>query len=281
MLYVQALYVTGGPYEGRICENDDDEFLAVSHFDGWELESYEQAGIVWETQDFSKEEIEEGCEAFLGARCEVVSFGLYPYCREDVWIPHQFLRPATMKDLIERYEELSQRLFAYTSKDLDPEERVDLLQEQILVLSEISERDTLARTSGGKSQNVFLCHASEDKAYVRRVHADLISAGHMSWLDEFEIKVGESIVQKINEATSNVEFLVLFLSKNSIKSSWIQREWHSVAMRSISKGKINILPIVIEEVEVPSLLSDIKYADFKNSYRDGLDQLLQALKGSD
>lgn len=54
-----------------------------------------------------------------------------------------------------------------------------------------------------------------------------------------------------------------------------------MAMRSISKGKINILPIVIEEVELPPLLSDIKYADFKNSYRDGLDQLLQALNGQD
>ena len=48
-----------------------------------------------------------------------------------------------------------------------------------------------------QGKKLYLAHSSLDKGYVRRIHADLKRLGHNPWLDEIEIKVGESIVEKI------------------------------------------------------------------------------------
>ena len=46
---------------------------------------------------------------------------------------------------------------------------------------------------------VFLSHNHADKPFVRQLANDLESHGLAYWLDEAEIKVGESLVQKIRE----------------------------------------------------------------------------------
>src|SRR5207245_3829644 len=47
--------------------------------------------------------------------------------------------------------------------------------------------------------DVFICHASEDKAFVRRLVASLAALGVDCWFDEFELRIGDSLVAKIDE----------------------------------------------------------------------------------
>jgi len=126
-------------------------------------------------------------------------------------------------------------------------------------------------------QKLFLCHASPDKYFVRQVRNDLASAGHPTWMDEFEIQVGDSIVDKIDMATENADGLVLFLSTAANASSWVKKEWQSVLMRYLSSGSPKLYPVKIEDCDVPSIISDIRYADFSESYSDGLEALLKSL----
>jgi len=44
------------------------------------------------------------------------------------------------------------------------------------------------------------------------------------WLDEAEIKLGESLIEKIREAIDSVEYVVVLLSKNSVGSNWVKKE---------------------------------------------------------
>ena len=46
---------------------------------------------------------------------------------------------------------------------------------------------------------IFLCHASEDKKFVEKLAKDLMRFGFEVWFDKFEMKVGESLLEKINE----------------------------------------------------------------------------------
>ena len=46
---------------------------------------------------------------------------------------------------------------------------------------------------------IFLCHASEDKKFVEKLAKDLMKFGLEVWFDKFEMKVGESLLEKINE----------------------------------------------------------------------------------
>ena len=139
------------------------------------------------------------------------------------------------------------------------------------------EREKLAQSASDESKKLFLFHASDDKYFVRQVRNDLARAGHSVWMDEFEIKVGDSIVQKINSATETVEGLVLFMSRASSNSNWVKREWQSVLMAFMNKGSPQIYPVLIEECEIPAIISDIRYANFSESYNEGLESLLQAI----
>lgn len=108
---------------------------------------------------------------------------------------------------------------------------------------------------------VFLCHASEDKPSVRNIASALKRIGAEVWLDEWEIKVGESIVEKINEGLGAATHLLVVLSNASVSKPWVSRELSSTLMRQLNNAGITILPLRLDGCMLPPLLADIKYAD--------------------
>ena len=56
----------------------------------------------------------------------------------------------------------------------------------------------------GSQPDTFICHASEDKEFMARpLHKALSELGVYAWLDESEIRLGQSIRQKIDEGLAN------------------------------------------------------------------------------
>ena len=128
------------------------------------------------------------------------------------------------------------------------------------------------------SKKVFLSHSSSDKSIVISLALDLQKRGISTWLDAFDILPGESIVTKINEAIDECTFALLFLSKNSVKSNWVMKEWETMLWDEINSGKIKIIPVKLEECEIPKILQTKKYIDLSDSYSDGLLQIVQTIK---
>jgi hypothetical protein len=52
--------------------------------------------------------------------------------------------------------------------------------------------------------SVFMSHSHADKPFVRRLSVDLGALGAHVWLDEAEIKVGDSLFDKIERAIDEV-----------------------------------------------------------------------------
>ena len=125
---------------------------------------------------------------------------------------------------------------------------------------------------------VFLAHSSKDKPFVRDLADQLKRAKISVWLDEWEILVGDSIVEKINLGLKASDFLVAVLSKASVASPWLKRELNSSLMRQLGDRSITILPILREPCEVPVLLSDIYYADCTGSFDKGVTDLVNSIK---
>jgi hypothetical protein len=125
--------------------------------------------------------------------------------------------------------------------------------------------------------NLFISHASSDKPFIRMLAHDLAAKGHEVWLDEWEVKVGESIPLKIEQGITQADFVLLGLSENSVKSNWVEREWRSKFWDQINENKTMVLPMLIEKCTIPKLLNGIKYANFAKSYSTGLGELLDAL----
>ena len=88
----------------------------------------------------------------------------------------------------------------------------------------------------------------------------------------------ERLVAKINVALANHDHLVVVLSANSVKSEWVQREMNSSLMRQLKDKKIKIKPVLIQDCDIPVLLSDIKYADFRTDYNEGFASLVDSLQ---
>jgi hypothetical protein len=121
--------------------------------------------------------------------------------------------------------------------------------------------------------HVFISHSSADKPFVRRLVEDLKKQDIPVWFDESDILVGDSIVQKINSALSESDYLIVVLSKASVQSAWVKNELDYALMEEKSKDSIVILPVKIDDCEIPPLLRSRLYADFSQDYATGLKAL--------
>lgn len=127
---------------------------------------------------------------------------------------------------------------------------------------------------GRPTAHVFVCHASEDKPTARLLAVRLKEIGSDVWFDEWEIQIGDSIVQKINEALGQVSHLVVLLSQHSVEKPWVKREMSAALMQQLSQNEIRLLPVRLDDCEVPPIISDLKYAHLNA----GLDSVMEDIE---
>ena len=101
--------------------------------------------------------------------------------------------------------------------------------------------------------SIFLSHNSKDKPFVRKLANDLRRQGFYVWVDEAEIKLGDSLIEKIREGLDRVEYVGVVLSQNSINSEWVKKEIDIAMNQEIEGKRIKVLPIMFEKVDPPSL----------------------------
>jgi hypothetical protein len=198
-------------------------------------------------------------------------------------VQRRYLREPTIDELMKRREEIQGILVDIAIEKawetIAPRRVHSLWSERMLIEDTLVERRMYGELGKLDSdQEVFLCHCSADKGWVRMVHDDLKHLGVGSWLDENKIKVGDSIVSKIDEGLASSKTMIVFLSSSSVKSMWTKKEWQSFLARTLSGNDLKILPVLLEQCDVPKILADIKYADFRTSYYEGFRQIHDALK---
>ena len=124
---------------------------------------------------------------------------------------------------------------------------------------------------------VFLSYSSEDKKIVEKIANSLTQYDLPLFFDKWEIKVGDSIVDKINSALGKMTDLILILSSNSVQSNWVKKELSTAIMKKLKDNSVNILPIIIEKCNIPDIITDYKYADLTQNYDDGFLDLIDSL----
>lgn len=124
---------------------------------------------------------------------------------------------------------------------------------------------------------MFLSHSSHDKALVRRVAKDLVQRGIGVWLDEKDIRTGNRIVESLQEGLEVTDALILFLSKSSVASKWVETEWGARLFQDHVDRKSTIITAMVEDCEIPYLLRQQKYVDFRGDYLAGLNSLVLSI----
>lgn len=125
---------------------------------------------------------------------------------------------------------------------------------------------------------IFLSYSSKNEDFVRNLAADLNKLKHTIWLDKWEIRVGDSVITKIEGAIDEADFVAVVLSKNSTSSGWVEKEWQAKYWEEITKRKVMVLPLLLEDCTIPPLLRPKKYADFRSNYKTGLVELAISLQ---
>ena len=110
---------------------------------------------------------------------------------------------------------------------------------------------------------IFLSHSHHDKPFARKVAADIRASGHTVWIDEAEINVGDSLIEKISDGLEQVDFVAAILSEASLDSAWVQKELEIASSREIEEKRVVVMPLLLGDVELPRFLKGKFYADFR------------------
>jgi len=206
----------------------------------------------------------------------VVYFGDIIYNSRYEYIDYEYLDwDYTFDDLKKRSDEIVELLW----KKISDSERTILVEEKNMIDMEIISRlENFIESNNGKNKKIFLSHSSLDKSIVISIALDLEKRGLVPWVDAFDILPGESIVGKINEGINNCDFMLFFLSKYSITSNWVLKEWETMLWDEINAGKVKIILVKLDDCEVPKILQTKKYIDLSKDYDTGLFEIINAIK---
>ena len=137
---------------------------------------------------------------------------------------------------------------------------------------------TAAKSTKINAMRIFISHSHRDLEAVDVIAKRLRADGHVIWIDFLQLKPGDNISQRIQEGLEQADAIVFVISRNSLHSEWVQREFAAIALQQISKRQQRIIPIRLDECEVPSYLADRLYIDFSADFNQGLERLSEAFK---
>jgi hypothetical protein len=144
-------------------------------------------------------------------------------------------------------------------------------------------KETIARHL--PQAKIFISHSSVDKPFVKKLQAELSKDESLKfWIDENEILAGDDIQKSISKSLSKSDYLLLVVSGNSTKSSWVNFEVSQFMGFADAK---NIIPIVISKGQkfsepIDNLIKRLKYLDFSdnNNWDRNISAIKRALTGA-
>lgn len=128
---------------------------------------------------------------------------------------------------------------------------------------------------------IFLSHSHFDKHFVRRLSGDLQNRGVQVWVDEAEMQVGDSLIEKTRSGIDTMDYLGAVISRHSVRSEWVRREIDVAMNQEIEGRRIKVLPILIDDSDLPGFLLGKLFVDFRKpeKYSDEFERLIGRLGG--
>lgn len=117
----------------------------------------------------------------------------------------------------------------------------------------------------------FLSHATEDKERFAVPFAVALRAkGIDVWVDQWEIKAGDSLVKKVfTGGIDEASIFIVVLSPISITKPWVSEELDAAVVRKI-EGSCKIIPVVLNGAEVPAPLKHLLWVSESRQGFDGV-----------
>ena len=136
----------------------------------------------------------------------------------------------------------------------------------------------------------FISYSTKDHAFAERLHADLQSKGVRCWFAPEDMKIGDEIRPRIDEAIRLYDKLLLVLSEHSVASTWVKKEVETAFEKEQQQQRLMLFPIRVDDTVMQTSqawATDIRrmrhIGDFRNwknhdDYKKALIRLLRDLK---
>jgi len=109
-----------------------------------------------------------------------------------------------------------------------------------------------------KQRWTFISYSRKDKEFALKFARELKSAGYLVWLDQLDIPTGARWDDAVERALRECEIFLIILTTASISSENVKDE----IGYAIDHGK-RIVPVLLEECEIPLRLRRFQYVDFR------------------
>jgi hypothetical protein len=128
-------------------------------------------------------------------------------------------------------------------------------------------------------RKLFISYSHKDAEFAQRLADDLRKEDIVVWIDSTQIKVGDSMVDRISKGLRQHDYFVPVFSPAYFESPWCKKEL-LIAIKMDIEKKASLLPALLRTCDKPKITSDKIYADFRASYNDGYSSLVAAIRNA-
>lgn len=93
----------------------------------------------------------------------------------------------------------------------------------------------------------FISYSSRDQDFVAKLYNDLRDSGVRSWLDEKDLRIGDSLSGQISRAIEAHDKVLLVLSQASVGSPWVHQEVRNALSLEAEQKRVFLFPIRIDD----------------------------------
>lgn len=171
--------------------------------------------------------------------------------------------PPSIREIGEACSISSTSVVNYYLDQLEKEgllERDRKISRQLRIVSKNTEIQSIAI-----SPKVFISYAREDLNIAKQIHTFLKQNNLTPWLDKLDLLPGQDWELEIQKAIEASDYILICLSRHSVtKRGYIQKEFRKAlsVLETIPEGDIYIVPIRLEECEVPSAFLAKQWLDW-------------------
>lgn len=124
---------------------------------------------------------------------------------------------------------------------------------------------------------IFISYSHKNKEFVDKLAIQLVARNVNIWIDRWELSLGDSLIDKVQEAADGASALLVILSKESISSEWCKKELNSGLSRELEEKRVVVMPVLLEDCDIPIFVREKLHADFRSNFDDGLRTIIEGI----
>lgn len=124
---------------------------------------------------------------------------------------------------------------------------------------------------------IFISYSHKDKDFVDRLATQLVRRNVNVWLDRWELSVGDSLVDRVQDAVDGASALLVVLSNASVSSEWCKKELSAGLLRELEERRVVVMPVMLEDCAVPVFARGKMFADFRTDFDSGLASVIEGV----